>query len=136
MTDHLTSKQRSWNMSLIRAKNTKSELIIRSMLHRMGYRFRLHQKDLPGKPDIVLNKYNTIIFCNGCFWHQHPECKRATIPKTNTQYWIPKLQKNVTHFKEVKAQLTLKGWNVFVIWECETKDIEKLAVKLLSFFRN
>lgn len=126
MTDHLTKKKRSWNMSRIRAKNTKPEIIVRSFLHRNGFRFRLHRKDLPGKPDIVLKKYNTVIFVHGCFWHQHEGCKRATIPETNKEYWIPKLEKNKKRFKEVKKKLEELGWNVAVIWECETKNKNKL----------
>ena len=133
MVDHLTRKLRSWNMSLIRSKDTKPELIVRSLLHRMGYRFRLHQKGLPGKPDIVLKKHNTVVFCHGCFWHQHPGCKRATIPKTNTDYWIPKLKKNVTRFSDVHEQLSHQGWKVLVVWECETKNIDTLTDKIKIF---
>ncbi len=130
MADHLTAEQRSWNMSRIRSKDTIPEEALRSLLHRMGYRFRLHHTDLPGKPDIVLKKYNSIIFCHGCFWHQHPKCKRATVPKSNKDYWIPKLKKNVARFKKVKNQLEGDGWTVSVVWECETKDLDKLTVKL------
>jgi len=126
MTDHLTKKKRSWNMSRIRAKNTKPEIIVRSFLHRNGFRFRLHRKDLPGKPDIVLKKYNTVIFVHGCFWHQHEGCKRASIPDTNKEYWVPKLEKNKKRFEEVKKNLDELGWNVAVIWECETKNKNKL----------
>lgn len=113
-------------MSRIRAKNTKPEIIVRSFLHRNGFRFRLHKKELPGKPDIVLMKYNTVIFVHGCFWHQHEGCKRATIPGTNKEYWISKLEKNKKRFAKVKKRLEDSGWNVAVIWECETKDEEKL----------
>ena len=126
MTDHLTTEQRSWNMSRIKSKHTKPEIIIRSLLHKMGLRFRLHRKDLPGKPDIVLQKYNTVIFCHGCFWHQHENCVRATIPKTNTPYWKSKFQRNVIRFEQVQSDLIKKGWKVIVIWECETKDLVKL----------
>jgi DNA mismatch endonuclease (patch repair protein) len=100
----------------------------------MGYRFRIHNKNLPGKPDIVLKKYNTTIFCHGCFWHQHPKCKRATVPKTNKDYWIPKLQRNVSRFKEIKKHLQSLGWNVAVVWECEVKDQELLEKKINSIF--
>ncbi|MBV5330159.1 MAG: DNA mismatch endonuclease Vsr [Chlorobium sp.] len=124
--DHLSTKDRSLNMSKIRSKHTKPEMIVRSMLHRMGYRFRLHVKKLPGKPDIVLKKYNTIIFCNGCFWHQHPGCKKAAVPKTNQSYWLPKLNKNVTRYVDIVTELKEMGWYVTTIWECETKDPETL----------
>jgi DNA mismatch endonuclease (patch repair protein) len=135
MTDSLSKEHRSWNMSRIRSKDTIAEKRIRSLLHRMGYRFRLHRADLPGSPDIVLKKQNLIIFCHGCFWHQHPGCKRASIPKTNKDYWIPKLRRNVERFKEHKEQLIEMGWRVEVIWECETKNPEKLARKLKSILR-
>ncbi len=130
MSDHLSAEQRSWNMSRILSKNTTPEKTVRSILHNMGYRFRIHLSDFPGKPDIVLKKYKKIIFCNGCFWHQHPGCIRATIPKTNTDYWIPKLEKNVSRFNYVVTNLRNLGWNVSVIWECETKNINKLSKKL------
>lgn len=114
-------------MSKIRAKNTKPELVVRSLLHRLGYRFRLHIAYLPGKPDIVLKKHRLVIFVHGCFWHQHKGCKRATLPKTNQKYWLQKLEKNVKRFQKQQASLTQAGWKVIVIWECETKNIPKLA---------
>ena len=127
MADCLTKEQRSENMRRIRSKDTKPEKAIRSLVHSMGFRYRLHCPSLPGKPDIVLSKYKTIIFCHGCFWHQHKNCKRASVPKTNTDYWIPKLKKNVVRFKKVKLGLKKMGWNVVVIWECETNDANKLS---------
>lgn len=133
MVDHLSSERRSWNMSRIRSKDTSSEIAVRSLLHKMGYRFRLHQGNLPGKPDIVLKKHNTIIFCHGCFWHQHPNCRRATIPKSNQKYWLPKLQRNVNRFVAVQKQLEDAGWNVAVIWECETNDAQTLRNRLASW---
>ena len=132
MTDHLTPKKRSWNMSQIRSKNTNPELIIRKALHRLGFRFRLHNKLLPGKPDIVMKKHHTIIFCHGCFWHQHKNCNRATLPKSNVDYWENKLKRNVKRFNEVKIELTKLGWKVLVIWECETKNSEFLSIKLVK----
>lgn len=131
MTDNLNSIQRSLNMSRIQSKNTKPEMIIRSILYRNGFRFRLHKNDLPGKPDIVLKKYSTVIFCNGCFWHQHYGCKRAVMPKSNRDYWMPKLKWNIDRFKTIKKDLKNKGWKIIVIWECEIKDIKKLNSKLL-----
>lgn len=136
MSDHLSAERRSWNMSRIRSKDTSPEKTVRSLLHAMGYRFRLHQSDLPGKPDIVLRKHNAIIFCNGCFWHQHPGCKRATVPKTNTEYWIPKLKRNIARFQNVRRDLESIGWKVAVVWECETNNPVELAEKLNLFLVN
>lgn len=129
--DNLSKKHRSWNMSRIKGKNTKPELIVRSLLHKMGYRFRLHRKNLPGKPDIVLPKYKTLIFVHGCFWHQHEGCKRATMPKSNEKYWKKKLKGNVSRFEVNKFILEQKGWNIIVIWECETKK-QLLLEKILD----
>jgi len=127
MVDRITKDQRSRIMSKIRSKDTQPEIIVRSLLHRMGYRFRLHRKDLPGKPDIVLPKYKTVIFVHGCFWHQHKGCKKASIPKSNTNFWQKKLSEN--HERDLKKQQELKklGWKVIVIWECKTTDIKKLT---------
>ncbi len=130
MADTLTQEKRSWNMSRIKSSNTKPEIIVRSLLHKMGYRFRLHKKDLPGKPDIVLSKFKTVIFVHGCFWHQHSKCKRSTKPKTNTKYWIPKLERNISRFQEVKKQLIKLGWTVTVVWECQIKNIDALKKNL------
>ena len=134
MADNLTAEQRRKNMSAIKSRHTKPEIIVRSMLHRLGFRFRLHNKKLPGKPDIILPKYKTVIFVHGCFWHQHKGCKRSTIPKSNTDYWIPKLTGNVKRDIQHKADLKKAGWNVAVVWECKTKDTEKLAKKLENIF--
>jgi len=128
--DHLNKKKRSWNMGRIKSKNTKPEILVRSLLHRLGYRFRLHQKDLPGKPDIVLPKYKTVIFVHGCFWHQHKGCTRASTPKTHKEYWIPKLQKNKEKDKRYKFLLEKLGWNVIIIWECNTKNMVQLSRKI------
>ena len=132
MADHLTSKKRSWNMSLIRSANTAPEIIVRKLLHSIGCRFRLHKKDLPGKPDIVLKKYKTVIFVHGCFWHQHKRCKRSNIPKSNTSYWKPKLSNNIKRDIQHKTDLRKLGWRTITIWECETKTIEKLRKKLVK----
>jgi len=126
MTDHISKQQRSWNMSRIRSKNTKPELVIRSMLHVMGFRFRLHRKNLPGNPDIVLPKYKTVIFVHGCFWHRHKNCKRCTIPKTNFEYWNSKFQKNVIKDQKNRAELIKLGWNVITIWECQTNNADTI----------
>ncbi len=121
MVDKLTPEKRSWNMSRIRSKNTKPELIVRSLLHRMGFRFRLHRKDLPGKPDIVLPKYKTVIFVHGCFWHRHKDCKVATTPSTRREFWEKKFKDNVARDERNQRQLRQLGWHVYVLWECEVK---------------
>ena len=112
-------------MSKIRSKNTKPEITVRSKLHKAGYRFRLHVKGLPGKPDIVLPKYNTIIFINGCFWHRHKGCKYAYKPKTRVDFWKKKLNRNIKRQGEVIKELRDLEWKVLVIWECEVGN-EKL----------
>lgn len=126
MVDHLTKQMRSWNMSRIRSKDTSPEMLLRSLLHRMGYRFRLHCKGLPGKPDIVLPKYKTVIFVHGCFWHRHKGCKRCTTPSSNLQYWQAKFDRNMNNDKKNAAELRKKGWHVLTIWECELKNSDKL----------
>ncbi|MDD5169002.1 MAG: DNA mismatch endonuclease Vsr, partial [Syntrophales bacterium] len=103
MTDRLTKEKRSWNMRRITARNTKPEMTVRSLLHELGYRFRVHRKDLPGKPDIVLPRYKTAIFVNGCFWHRHHGCKNATMPKTNAEFWKKKLSENVERDSKKQA---------------------------------
>ncbi|MBA4417067.1 MAG: very short patch repair endonuclease [Syntrophus sp. (in: bacteria)] len=119
--DNLSPEQRSSNMSAVRGKNTSPELRVRRMLHAMGYRFRLHRKDLPGKPDIVLSKYRLCIFVHGCFWHQHPGCKRATIPETRKTEWQEKFRQNKERDDLVQKELENLGWRACVIWECEAK---------------
>jgi len=133
MTDHLTPVKRSWNMSRIRSKNTKPEMIVRKMLHKHGIRYRLHARDLPGKPDLSNKEKKFAIFVNGCFWHQHKGCKRASIPKSNTEYWIPKLKKNINRLKENLEELDNMGFKTAVIWECEvnkTLTYNKLVEKI------
>ncbi|MEA3429115.1 MAG: DNA mismatch endonuclease Vsr [Thermodesulfobacteriota bacterium] len=124
--DIISEEKRSWNMSRIRGKDTKPEITVRSMLHRMGYRFRLHRKDLPGKPDIVLPKYNTVIFVHGCFWHRHKGCKYAYTPKSRAKFWKDKFAGTVKRDKLHLKQLKENGWEVFIVWECETKDMNRL----------
>lgn len=112
-------------MSHIRGKNTKPELLIRSLLHRSGFRFRIHRRDLPGCPDIVLPKYKTIIFVHGCFWHQHSGCKKSTLPQTNITFWKNKLKKNLDRDLFVQNELEKSGWKVIIIWQCEISAIQK-----------
>lgn len=128
--DHLTAEQRSENMRRIRSANTRPELAVRSALHRLGYRFRLHASQLPGKPDIVLPKYKTVVFVHGCFWHRH-RCKKGNRhPRSNTDYWDAKLKKNVARDASNRRQLRLRGWRCITIWECQTKEQVKLADEL------
>ena len=119
---HKVSEQRSRNMSAIKSKNTKPELKVRKILHSMGYRFRLHSKDLPGSPDIVLPKYKTVIFVHGCFWHRHQNCKYASTPKTRQEFWNKKFNENINRDKINQENLSSKGWKIIIVWECEIKD--------------
>ncbi len=135
MADTFTKKKRSWVMSRIRGRDTKPELIVRSLLHRVGYRFRLHSLSIPGKPDIFLKKHSAVIFVHGCFWHQHPRCSQAVMPKSNKSYWIPKLQRDIERFREVKKILRKAGLNVVVVWECQTADANGLLKYIESRMR-
>ena len=119
---HEVSEQRSRNMSAIKSKNTKPEIKVRKVLHSMGYRFRLHRKDLPGSPDIVLPKYKTVIFVHGCFWHRHENCKYASTPKTRQEFWEAKFRENINRDKLNQENLSSKGWKIIVVWECEIND--------------
>ena len=130
---HEVSEQRSRNMSAIKSKNTKPEIAVRKLLHSMGYRFRLHRKDLPGSPDIVLPKYKTVIFVHGCFWHRHENCKYASTPKTRKEFWESKFKANLKRDKEIQEKIKNIGWQSVVIWECETKNIDDLREKLIDF---
>jgi len=107
-------------MAQVKSKDTKPELIVRRLLHKQGFRFRLHKKDLPGKPDIVLSKYKTVVFVHGCFWHRHNNCSDATVPKTRTDFWVDKFAGNIKRDQRNQNELLSLGWNVVVVWECET----------------
>jgi len=109
-------------MSQIQAKDTKPDMLVRKFLHSNGYRYRLHVKDLPGKPDLVLSKYNTVIFVHGCFWHAHEGCKYFKIPKTRTEWWKEKLYGNKERDKKIVKELKDLGWNVIIVWECELRE--------------
>ena len=128
--DSLTPAERSKNMAAIKGKNTRPELLVRSMLHRAGYRFSLHRKDLPGKPDIVLPKYKTVIFVHGCFWHRHQGCKGTTTPKTRTEFWQAKFDRNVSNDRKHTRQLRKLGWHVLTVWECQLKKPDTVLKKL------
>lgn len=126
--DRITGKHRSWNMSRIRNKNTKPEIRVRKKLHKLGYRFRLHRDDLPGCPDIVLPRHNTVIFVHGCYWHRHPGCKYSYTPKSRIEFWTRKFKENVKRDQQHQDKLSKLGWRVGVIWECESKDDQQLEV--------
>lgn len=133
--DKLTPEHRSWNMQRIKSRDTKPELIVRSILHRMGYRFRLHRKDLPGKPDIVLSKYKTVIFVHGCFWHRHEGCKLAYTPKSRIDFWQKKFQSNIERDQRVVSKLIEMGWQVLIIWECEVKKKECVIERIDKYLK-
>jgi len=126
MTDKISKNKRSWNMSRIRGRDTKPELVVRSLLHRCGYRFSLRRKNLPGKPDIVMPKYKTVIFVNGCFWHRHKGCRYAYKPKSRREFWARKFQENMARDRRVSIALRKMGWHVLVIWECEVEQASKI----------
>ncbi|WP_373926463.1 very short patch repair endonuclease [Paludisphaera borealis] len=134
MADRFSPDKRSEIMSRIRAKNTLPEVRVRSALHRLGFRFRLHRKDLPGKPDIVLPRWKTVIHVHGCFWHGH-DCREGHIPKTNSGYWVPKLAKNRQRDVDNAEKLKTLGWRSIVIWECETVELQTLKVHLRDVMR-
>ena len=129
MADTKTPAERSENMSRIRSTNTKPEEIVRKYLFSHGFRYRKNDKRYPGKPDIVLPKYRTIIFVNGCFWHMHG-CSRSRLPKSNQEYWRPKIERNIERDADAKKKLEVEGWKVIIIWECELK--KKIANERLS----
>ena len=133
MADKHSKEVRSYNMSMIKGKNTIPEMLVRKYLHANGIRYRLHSKNLPGKPDIVLPKYKTVIFVNGCFWHGHKSCKYFTVPKTNTDFWLTKINGNITNDKKVLSALKKEGWKVFIVWGCELKNgkTERTITKLV-----
>lgn len=134
--DVFSPEKRSQVMSRIRSKDTKPEKIIRSILHKQGFRFRINRKDLPGKPDIVLPKYKTVIFVHGCFWHRHEGCKYAYTPKSNVDFWNKKFSSNLQRDKNIQNKLRKSGWKVLTIWECEIKEIEKTPELLDSLLNN
>jgi len=130
--DSLTQERRSWNMRQIRSKDTKPEILIRKALWRMGYRFRIHYKKLPGKPDVVIIKHKLAIFIHGCFWHRHDGCIEASKPKTNSEYWENKISKTMERDKEHNAEIIQLGWRVIIIWECEIRNDVSENKKLLQ----
>jgi DNA mismatch endonuclease, patch repair protein len=134
VVDPLSPERRSWLMGRVRQKNTKPEIVVRSLAHQLGYRFRPHRRDLPGRPDLVFPKLKKVIFVHGCFWHRHG-CSKATTPKSNLAYWQPKFAENVERDKRAIAELLSLGWEPMVVWECETRDIDALSQSLSTFLR-
>lgn len=134
--DTLTPEQRSTLMSRIRSKDTQPELIVRKLLHSRGYRYRLHDKRLPGKPDLVFAGRRKLIFVHGCFWHRHDGCAMARMPKSRIEFWRPKLQANQARDQVTIARLEAMGWRVLVVWECELRDVDALVAKLEHFLNN
>ncbi|RSC93102.1 very short patch repair endonuclease [Tenacibaculum singaporense] len=138
MSDVHSKKVRSYNMSQIKGKNTKPEMLVRKFLHSKGFRFRIHDKKLPGKPDIVLPKYKTIIEVQGCFWHGHKNCKYFVLPKTNREFWQNKIMNNINRDKVNIEKLKELGWNIIILWECQLKkdniesSLNQLIVDLTS----
>lgn len=136
MADRITPEHRSWNMSRIKGKDTKPEIAVRQYLFANGFRFRKNDKRYPGKPDIVLPKYHTMIFVHGCFWHRHEGCKQATTPKSRTDFWLEKFQKNVQNDAKHIQELKNMGWKVIVLWECELeKQFEETMRNVIAEIR-
>lgn len=133
MADRISVANRSENMRRIKGRNTTPELVVRRLAHMMGYRFRLHRRDLPGKPDLVFGPRRKVIFVHGCFWHQHQECRSGRIPGSNIGYWAPKLRRNQERDAAAQTALAALGWDVMVIWECEAKDQSGISSRIASF---
>lgn len=131
--DTVSKKRRSEIMANIRAKDMKPEMVVRRLVHSMGYRYRLHRRDLPGRPDLAFMGRRKAIFVHGCFWHQHADCYDGKLPKSNRAYWIPKLRGNEARDHENQAKLADMGWSTLVIWECWTKDTQRLRGLIRSF---
>ena len=130
--DRITKAKRSWNMAQIKNKNTLPEKRVRSFLHKRGFRFRLHSRNLPGTPDVVLSKYRTVIFVHGCFWHHHKGCRFAYVPKNRRKFWLEKFHDNIEKCKKVKEELKKLKWTVIVLWECKLTEVDLLkAIKVL-----
>jgi DNA mismatch endonuclease (patch repair protein) len=136
MPDKFPPEQRSKIMSRVKQRDTAPEITVRRLLHRMGYRFRLQRKDLPGNPDIVLPRHRKIIFIHGCFWHGHEGCRRAARPASNTEFWNRKIDKNMARDTRVISELKKLGWQVLTVWQCQTKDSIALQAYLTQFLES
>lgn len=134
MVDFVSQEKRSKIMRGVKSVDTKPEMLVRRAMHRLGYRFRLHRKDLPGRPDIVLPRHNLVVFVHGCFWHQHTGCKDGRLPSSNTEFWVRKFSANQARDAKHIAALKELGWRVEVIWECQTRDPDRLNARLSELF--
>lgn len=135
MTDILSPEERSRLMASVRSKDTKPEMRVRKLVHGLGFRYRLHGKPLPGSPDLVLPKYKSVIFVHGCYWHRHPGCKEASMPKTNAEFWQRKFEENITRDRRNLDDLNQLGWRSLVVWECETENLGSLSGRITDFLR-
>jgi DNA mismatch endonuclease, patch repair protein len=135
MTDRLTPERRSENMRRIRSQNTSPEMAVRKLLHGHGYRYRLHVRDLPGKPDLVFPARRCVLMIHGCFWHGHKGCRESRMPKTNQEYWVPKLEKNYARDRGHLRALRRLGWRVMVVWECQVEKLSWIESKLIRFLK-
>jgi len=135
MTDVFSKEKRSWIMARIKGRDTKPEMLVRSLIHRMGFRFQTHKRDLPGNPDIVLPRHGKAIFVHGCFWHGHSSCRRSKRPTTNKAFWSKKLDENIRRDKRFRRELHRMGWKTLVVWQCEIRHPKKLLRKLDGFLR-
>lgn len=134
--DNLTPDERRALMARIHSAGTQPELVVRRLAHRLGFRFRLHRRDLPGTPDLVFPRSRHIVFVHGCFWHAHADCQRAHVPAARRDYWLPKLARNASRDADAQAALKAAGWDVLTIWECECRDLDGLAIRLAAFLRS
>ena len=133
MTDTLSKRERSARMGLVKSRDTKPELVVRRLTFRLGYRYRLHMKSLPGCPDLVFTARRKVILVHGCFWHRHPNCRRASTPVTNSQYWARKFTSNVDRDGRTRSHLLELGWKVLIVWECEIRNESNLRRRVLGF---
>lgn len=131
--DIVTPDKRSRMMAGIRGKDTKPEMVVRQLVHRLGFRFRLHRRSLPGSPDLVFPRFRKVLFVHGCFWHRHPGCRLAYTPKSNTKFWLTKLEANTRRDAATREALVALGWDVMIVWECEVANVSVLSQKILSF---
>jgi len=136
MVDTLTREERSKRMSLIKNKDTKPEMVVRRLIHGMGYRYRLHDPKLPGKPDLVFPSRRKVIFVHGCFWHRHEGCHLARLPKSKLDFWYPKLEENKKRDAKQKRELSQLGWDCMIIWECELRNIDALTERIRAFLQS
>lgn len=133
MVDTLSPRERSEIMGRVRAKDTRPEMLVRKLVFSMGYRYRLHDRSLPGTPDLVFRRARKVIFVHGCFWHRHARCAMARLPKSRTDFWIPKLEENRRRDRRNLARLRRAGWRVLVVWECELSDVAALSKRIRGF---